>query len=180
MANVEREMRILVSSSLDLTSSNLNDLSMYFFDPFSTAAKKKVEGDFTVTSWSFLGGREVLSVVHSDQLLYCPWYHRLSLLYNCLSSLGKNMGLDDAFALFYQIESPMLAADFKLHEWRRVQFGQIKVRRTTEPGELQMNIGGNNPHSKEIWNQLDAETFMDATFQSNKKNMKDDENGGSI
>ena len=180
MANVEREMRILISSSLDVTSGNLNNLCRYFFDPFSTAAKNKVEGDFTVTSWTFLGGKEVLRVVHSDQLLYCPWYHRLSLLYNCLSSLGKNMGLDDAFALFYQIESPMFAADFKLYEWRRVQFGQIKVRRTTEPGELQMNIGGNNPHSKEIWNQLDAETFMDATFQSKKENMKDDGNDGRI
>ena len=165
MANLEREMRILMSSSLDVTSGNLNDLSRYFFDPFSTAAKKKVEGDFTVTSWSFQGGKEVLLLVHNEHLLYCPWYHRLSWHYNCLSSLGHNMGLDDAFALFYQVESPMFATDFRLREWRRVQFGQIKVRAAMlmQPGDLEMHIGGNNCN-KEIWNHVDSVTFMNASY----------------
>lgn len=174
MATAEREMRILMSSSLDVTSVSLNELGRYFFDPYSTGAK--TEGNFTVTSWTFLGGKEVLRVVHSDQLLHCPWYHRLSLYYNWLASQGKNVGLDDVFALFYLSESPMFAVDLKFCEFSRVQFGQIKVRATTKPGKLQMNIGGNSCN-KEIWNQFDPKL---AVYSSMKKFMKDDENDGGI
>ena len=180
MTNLEREMRILMSSSLDVTSAKLNDLGRYFYDPFSTAAETKVEGFFSVTSWSFLGGKEVLRIVHSDQLLYSPWYHRLSWHYNYLSSLGQNMGLDDVFALFYLVESPMFAVDIKFRELRRVQFGQIKVSTMTKPGELQMHIGGNN-HNKEIWNQFDAETFFWAPcYETLEKVTADNGNDGSI
>ena len=167
-------MRILMSSSLDVTSVSLNELGRYFFDPYSTGAK--TEGNFTVTSWTFLGGKEVLRVVHIDQLLYCPWYHRLSWFSSNLAALGKNIGLDDVFALFYKIECPMFGVDLKFCEFSRVQFGQIKVRATTKPGELQMHIGGSNCN-KEIWNQFDPKL---AVYSSMKKLMKDDENDGSI
>ena len=177
MAIMEREMRILMSSSLDMTSANLNDIGGYFFDPFDTAAKALFGGHFTETSWSLLGGKEILRVLHSDQLFYCPWYHRLFWFCSRLSSLGQNIGLDDIFSFFYQIESPMFAVDFKMSELRRVQFGQIKVRATIGPGGLQMNIGGSNCN-KEIWNQ--RETFAYASFRSIQKNIKDIENIGSI
>lgn len=153
--SMEREMRILMSSSIDATPANLEKLGRYFFDPCSDEVLT-LGTNVMLSTWNLHSGKEILRIMHTDHLLHSPWFQRFTMHLNFLSSLGKTMGLDEAFALFYLVESPMFAVDFKFAESKVIQFGQIKVRDNS--GELQVTIGENS--YKEI-----RESKMDGEIQ---------------
>ena len=152
---MEREMRILMASSIDATPANLEKLGRYFFDPRSD--EFSLPGTSVMLStWNLHDGKEILRIMHTDHLSQSPWFQRFTMHLNFLSSLDKTIGLDVAFALFYLVESPMFAVDFKFAESKVIQFGQIKVRDNL--GDFQLIIGSNN--CKEI-----RESKMDDEIQ---------------
>ena len=152
---MEREMRIFMASSIDATPANLEKLGRYFFDPRSDEFPTP-SGNVMRSTWNLHGGKEILRIMHTDHLSQSPWFQRFTMHLNFLSSLGKTIGLDEAFALFYLVEFPMFAVDFKFAESKVIQFGQIKVRDNL--GDLQLIIGSNN--CKEI-----RESKMDDEIQ---------------